>query len=250
LPYIITKKGDADFEVRWPTVAKMRSSAALLEQNRPLGGILKGIFAITDGARMPCAVQNDTDLQNAYWEGFTQGHEATNVYVWNFFGEIIHAAINFPGSWHDSKVSSASGFYFPKLHDDMTPPGFAVLADSAFPICTSVLNGKIVRARKANELGGAHGAVAQSTFIAATEMLLDRAMPSERQSAEWGVRAIKGPFKRVTVPLPADAYTRYRLLVLVTHLYNLRVRCVGLNQIRSVYANPGYVQDWVQEIAE
>jgi len=96
----------------------------------------------------------------------------------------------------------------------MTPPGFAILADSAFPAI-----GKIIRARKVNEMG-TNGTVGRNTYIAATEMFLDRAMSSERQSAELGVRAIKGPFKRVTVPLPADAYTRYRFLILVTHLCN------------------------------
>jgi len=225
----------------------MCESSALLANNRELGEILKGVFSITDGARMPCAVHDEPLLENAYWEGFTQGHEATNVFVWNFFGEVIHAGINFPGSWHDSKVAAASGLYYPKLADHLTPPGFAVLADSAFPKTTSVLNGKIVRARKVNEMGTA-GGVGQNAYIAATEMLLDRAMPSERQSAEWGVRAIKGPFKRVTVPLPADSYTRYRLLVLVTHLYNFRVRCVGLNQIRTVYSNEGYIQGWVKQL--
>jgi len=249
LKRVVTKRGASDFEVRWPTPDEMWSSSALLAQNRELGRLLKGVFAITDGARMPCSVQDEPLLENAYWEGFTQAHEATNVFVWNFSGEVIHAAINFPGSWHDSKVAAFSGLYYPKLADHMTPRGLAILADSAFPKSTLVHNCKIVRARKVNEMGTA-GGVGQDAYIAATEMLLDRAMPSERQSAEWGVRAIKGPFKRVTVPLPADAYTRYRLLVLVTHLYNFRVRCVGLNQIRTVYSNEGYVQGWVEKLNE
>jgi len=244
---VVTKTGAPDFEIRWPTVEEMRASAALLQRNRELGRLLKGVFSITDGARMPCAIHGDPFLENAYFEGYTQLHEATNVFVWNFFGEVIHAGINFPGSWHDSKVAAHSGLYHPKLDDAMTPPGFAILADSAFPRSTAVLNGKIVRARKANELSGP-GAVPHSCYIAATEMLLDRAMPSERQSAEWGVRAIKGPFKRITVELPADSYTRYRLLILVAHLYNFRVRRVGLNQIRTVYSDPGYVQSWVQDL--
>jgi len=58
---------------------------------------------------MPCADYIDTDLQNAFFEGFTQGVEVTNLFVWNFYGELIHAAINYPGSWHDSKLAGASG---------------------------------------------------------------------------------------------------------------------------------------------
>lgn len=65
-------------------------------------------------------------------------------------------------------------------------------------------------------------------------------MPSERQSAEWGVRAIKGPFGRLKLPLSPDALKRERLLRICVHLFNLRTRLVGLNQIRTVYANVGY----------
>lgn len=50
------------------------------------------------------------------------------------------------------------------------------------------------------------------------------------------------------MPLPADPYTRYRLLVLVIHLYNFRVRRVVFDQIRTVYSNESYVQDWVKEL--
>ena len=49
-----------------------------------------------------------------------------------------------------------------------------------------------------------------------------------------GVRAVKGPFKRLTVSLPCDAYARYRILLSSVHLCNFRTRFVGLNQIRTV----------------
>eukprot|EP00171_Calliarthron_tuberculosum_P021614 IDg21614t1 len=73
-----------------------------------------------------------------------------NLFVWNFFGEIVFAGTNYPGSWHDSRLASASGLYHPYLTEH-TPAGFAVLGDSAFPRTKSVLQGKIVRAQKANE---------------------------------------------------------------------------------------------------
>jgi len=245
LKKVVTYDNNKDFEVRWPTPAEMRESAGLLERNRQYGSVLKGVFGILDGARMPCATHGQPLLENAYWEGFTQGHEVTNLFVWNFRGEIIHAAINFPGSWHDSKVAHASGLYHPKLSDAVTPRGFAILGDSAFPSRTSILQGKIVRSRKVNEIPRA-GTVTETAYRAAIDLLLDRAMPSERQSAEWGVRAIKGPFKRLTVPLPCDAYKRLRIILLCAHIYNYRTRLVGLNQIRTVYANDGDgVQPWV-----
>lgn len=60
----------------------------------------------------------------------------------------MHAGINFPGSWNDSKVAAASGLYYPKPADHMKTSGFAVLTDSVFPKCASVLSGKIVRAQQ------------------------------------------------------------------------------------------------------
>lgn len=70
-------------------------------------------------------------MQNAYFEGYTQNVEVTNLFVRNVFGEIIHAAINFPRSWHDSKLANVSGLIYPNLSDEYTPSGYAILGDSA-----------------------------------------------------------------------------------------------------------------------
>ena len=89
-----------------------------------------------------------------------------------------------------------------------------------------------------------------STYTAATEILLDKAMPCERQSAEWGVNGMKYPFKRLSVPLPADVNSRFRILQICAHLLNFRSRFVGLNQIRSVYKDEGaHVQPWLREFS-
>lgn len=85
------------------------------------------------------------------------------------------------------------------------------------------MEGKLLRARKANEHGARSG-VPRAAWLAAVDLMLERAMPSERQSAEWCVRAIKGPFKRLTVTLPANARVRGTIISVCAHLYNLRVR--------------------------
>ena len=107
----------------------------------------------------------------------------------------------------------------------MTPPGMAILGDSAFVKNSRVTNGKIVRGQKANEVSDNP----ESSALAAVDIILLRVMPSERQSAEWGLRAIKAPFARPKVPLPADAEKRQRLLAVCCHLFNFRTRKVGLN---------------------
>ncbi len=203
----------------------MPASASVLQKNRPLVALLTGVFAITDGARMPCAEYTDIDLQNAYFEGYTQCAEVTNLFVWNFYGEIIHAAVKFARGWHDIRPASASGLCLPKLSDQNTPPGFAVLGDSAFINTTSTTGGKVVRGRKSNETND----VPESPESFAIDIILQRVMPSERQSAEWGVRARKGPFARLKMPLPADSKQRLRMPRLCCHLFNFRTRFVGRN---------------------
>lgn len=240
---VVKKKDRQEFVVKWPSSDEMIQSNNLLKENRQNGRVLDGIFAVVDGGRIPCAEYTDKDLQNAYYEGYTQSVEVTNLFVWNFKGEIIHAGVNFPGSWHDSKLAYASGLIYPKLSDRMTPPGFAILGDSAFAVERKVSDGKIVRSRKSNE----RAFIPESLELAAIDTILQRVMPSERQSAEWGVRAIKGTFGRLKVPLSADSSKRKRLLRICVHLFNFRTRYVGLNQIRTTFSKDGTSQPWIEQ---
>ena len=163
-----------EFEIRWPSLTEMKASASILERNREYGKLMAGIFAVVDGARTPCADFTDADLQNAYWEGYTQSVEVTNLFVWNFSGEIIHAVINYPGSWHDSRVAASSGLYTPRL-TELAPAGLVILGDSAFPKANGDLRGKIMRARKANEHDSE--VVPQCSYLAAIDVLIERARP-------------------------------------------------------------------------
>lgn len=67
---------------------------------------------------------------------------------------------------------------------------------------------------------GADGTVPRSAHVEAVELLLDKTMTSERQSAEFGVNAVKGPFKRLNAWIPADDYERKRILLGFARLYN------------------------------
>ena len=85
-----------------------------------------------------------------------------------------------------------------QLSDSHTSVSYAILGDSAFVTDVRCTNGKLLRGRKSNEKKG----IPHSAILAAVDILLQRAMPSERQSAECGIRAIKGP-SPLTVALPA-----------------------------------------------
>jgi hypothetical protein len=57
-----------------------------------------------------------------------------------------------------------------------------------------------------------------------------------RQSAEWGMRALKGSFPRLTVPIVYEELGERKIIIEVAVLlYNWRANTVGLNQIRSTF---------------
>jgi hypothetical protein len=64
----------------------------------------------------------------------------------------------------------------------------------------------------------------------------NRQLVSYRQTAKWGMRTIRGAFGRLRVSLPIhNRDLRQRLLENTSRLTNIRARCVGISQIRTVY---------------
>lgn len=53
---VVINPRNMDFEIRLSTTNEMYESSLLLEQNRQYGTLLRGVFAVTDGARMPCTM--------------------------------------------------------------------------------------------------------------------------------------------------------------------------------------------------
>lgn len=113
----------------------MRKSNENLVRKIPNGRLMKGNFDVVNGDRLPCSDYDDADVQNAYYEGYTSNLVVTNLFVFNFFVEVIHAGIKFPGSWHDTKMASASGLLDPNLGDAIPPLWNSINGDSAFS-CT------------------------------------------------------------------------------------------------------------------
>lgn len=144
----IKKKFIPEMRVEWPDGYGMVQSEQLMQNTRNNGAIFRGVFGVVDGGRLPCADYVDSDLQNAYYVGYTTCVDVPNLLVFNCAKEVIHAAMDFPGSWHDRKVAWISSIMYPLLWNERTPPGFAVLDDSTFAVDTKVNDGRIVRCRK------------------------------------------------------------------------------------------------------
>lgn len=185
---------------------------------------------------LPCTDYCNVDIQNAYDKGYTTSVEVTNLLAFNIKGELIHAALNFPECWHDSKVAHALGLIYPLLQDDfITASGFEVICDSAFKAGHAV-DHKIVWGRKSNE-----SCDFQSVEMSAVHLIMQMVLSSKRQSAEWWVHAFKAPFGLLQLPLSTDSETRRRILLVCAYSRKFQTRRVGLNQIQIFYSKANEV---------
>lgn len=79
------------------------------------------------GDRLSCADYVNVDIPNANFKEYIETVEVTNVFVFDFNGEIIHPAVYHPDCWHVNKVASMSELQFPEMGDNTTPKGYEVL---------------------------------------------------------------------------------------------------------------------------
>ncbi|KAF8602993.1 hypothetical protein BDV93DRAFT_580586 [Ceratobasidium sp. AG-I] len=210
--------------ISWPTPEEMQTYSEAINQRHPT---IHGAFGFMDGLGVPVGVSGDPLVENANYNGWKKCHKVTSVIAFAPDGTIIATRMNAPGSWHDSRV--ARPIY--ELLLDQTPPGFYLLADTAFPHLGRGENQKIHTPLK-------QGAKLRGLTRAQKLERLERSndVTSARQAAEWGMRAIQGAFARLRVPLDAnDAVCRARLLEVCFRLHNVRTRMVGINQIQTVY---------------
>lgn len=107
---------------------------------------------VTERSRMPYISFSNKDLQNAFFEGYLQDLEVTKLHKWEFHGIIVHAAVNYPGSGHDNRLTTQSGLYWPLLINVNTHPIVAVLGSSAFVKNISATTGKLLRGLRCSEV--------------------------------------------------------------------------------------------------
>ena len=110
------------------------------------------------------------------------------------------------------------------------PVGYYLVSDTAFPQGAGRCPGKI----RAPLQAGSN--LPDDPDELSHVLAFNRQLLSFRQSVEWGMRSLQGAFGRLRVPLPIeDLQFRQDLLEICIRLHNVRVRCVGINQILNVY---------------
>lgn len=125
---------------------EMVAYCGLIARKFSLRRYLNGIFLLWMAGARSVRTTARKNPKCVFWTLYAT-FRITTLLGLNFFGEEIFATVNFPGSWHDSRLANSSGPVTKKLVDARTPPGYAVLGGRAFsPAQTR--SGKIVRARK------------------------------------------------------------------------------------------------------
>ena len=227
---------DKNAHIMWPTEHEMEYLSSLIRAKYPR---VKHAIGFVDGVHLPVFSTANSEMQNAYYNGWCSSHFTSNIFCFSPQGRIICCALNAPGSWHDSNV--ATGFYRKLLNN--TPDPYFVVADTAFPRSEALLKNKIKTPLKSDFKW-------PESRTACIELKLDHEqIISARQAAEWGMHALQGSFGRLKMPLSiTDIEFRSNVLMVYTRLHQLRVSIVGVNQIRNVYEHAW--RDYCDEVYE
>jgi len=212
-------------KICWPTANEFPALASRISAKYPL---LQHAFGFADGLNLPVEVSGNSDIENAYYNGWTCQHYCSSVFTFASDGTIIHATLNAPGSWHDAMVAG-------ELYNKLRNHNYFIVADTAFPHTRGDIRNKIKTPIKTGDrLPSNRQELAECLAFSAQVV-------SARQAAEWGMRAIQGSFGRLRVPLPiGDSTYRLHLLECCIRSHQVRTRLVGVNQIAEVYESNEY----------
>ena len=91
-------------KVTFPTdVAVLQQYAAMVERREPA---VKNVAIFIDGLMACIQCSDDPHEQAMNYNGHIKDTTCNNVLAFAPTGKVVHAAINYPGSWHDATVSN------------------------------------------------------------------------------------------------------------------------------------------------
>ena len=207
-------------EIKFPDKDKMSEFARMVEHREPM---VKNVIGFVDGVSVPVQCSDEEHLQRAAYCGYSHDTMCNNVFAFSPEGKIIYAAINFPGSWHDSTVSlQLIRLVVSKIGT------YALCVDQGFPRSGDLFDRfvgplpKRLKRRLTDE--------ARAYLLPLHEKYI-----SLRQASEWGMRALQGTFSRLKSRLTSNLRKREKIILSIVLLYNFRTELVGLNQIATVF---------------
>ncbi len=210
-----------------PAPERLRDMQQVVASRYPL---IEGAALVMDGLKFLIKKSSFLHEQSRYYNGWQHSHWIVNVFVFDLTGRVVSAAMNAPGSWHDSTVAESFGVY-DELREVYDAYGIKTVVDSAFK--TTGENSEHLI--KSGDLNPDNPAVnAQAT--------------SFRQAAEWGVGNItKGSprlLDKFEVTRDGDRDNADIILSIVL-LHNLKCARVGINQLNTVFNAGRTIHDLV-----
>ena len=189
---------------------------------------LPDVYCVADGLKMTFECCSGLTKQSMYYNGWKAGHYISNLFCFSMDGRIIMAAVNAPGSVHDSTLAEWCDMCT-KLETICQRTGGVCCLDSAFS------------ANNAPHLLKSSGDVTKAT--SARDVRRISQATSVTQASEWRMKAIQGAFPRIKDTLQHEEGGERKIyLMLMVLLYNIRLELVGLNQIRNVHL-PAWSRD-------
>mmetsp|Transcript_6396 Transcript_6396/g.9647 ORF Transcript_6396/g.9647 Transcript_6396/m.9647 type:complete len:250 (+) Transcript_6396:412-1161(+) len=218
---LATLKTLREAEFRWPSF-KMQYEWGLKVQ--ALHPEISGRWGFIDGKNYRVQKPTRADLQNAMYNGWLHATLITGCLCFDVSGCICWGKHNFVGSWNDVEMSRP--FQEKICKDEFCLKGHGVVSDSSFPVSSKYF-GRIITLVKDGDNEKAHP-LARSTLYR-----LSNSITSLRQSCEWRMGDVEKVYRRLLMPLPFNQDIRGIRLATIHRLYNYRVRCTGISQIRN-----------------
>ncbi len=211
-------------KLAFPTEAEMQYYSYLTNRREPS---TTNIIGFVDGLALEVKCRSDPFAQSFAFNGHTHTTQCNNVFAFVPTGKIVYACLNYPGSWHDSRVA----WHFMEVVKEKIGE-YAFVVDQGFT-------------RQKDMEGKFLGPLSQKTKKRLRKKFPDTAKAtiakhdkyiSLRQAAEWGNRALQSVFPRITCHMTSDIERRTQLLMSVVLLHNFYNHYVGINQIQTVFS--------------
>ena len=181
----------------------------------------QGVAFAADGCKLEVEKSGIDVIQNMFYNGWTHGHYISNVFVFAPDGKIVIAAINAPGTFHDSQLCDY-GLVYNKLQLLYDEHGAKTVVDSAFNLGNGPF---LIKSANVNPIGTPE------------QLLRNQEATSIRQLSEWGMKQFRSKFPRIcrnTIPWEENGQRRIDLSLMI-RLYNHQTSTIGMNQILSTF---------------
>jgi len=209
-----------------PDDDKIEEYRSMIHSRHP---VLHDVWGTMDGLKVRIEQAPDEITQSRFYNGWKSDHFVTGVFGFVPDGTIAVAFYNVPGCSHDSTVADWGDIY-DKLEAVYNRTGLKFVIDSAF----STINHNFLIKSSQDDLTADWQYESIEDQIA--DIAIKREATSMRQSAEWGMRALQSSFPRLKDTMTYEEPGERRIMFYCFfHLFNLRSRLVGINQITSIY---------------